>query len=212
MISIKTKKMVTCAMLLGTASVLSMLKPFALPFGGGITLASMMPICLIAYIYGTRTGLLSALVYSIIQMLLDPGVISAAFLPGEEQMILGKAILMCLLDYVLAFTVLGLGGIFKTQFKSDFAAVSLGVFFATTLRYLCHIISGYILWGSYAEWFFSQEGFYKIGKDILAAFSGQGLALIYSIFYNGLYMIPEIIITTAVTPLIFQALKKGKTI
>ncbi len=208
----KTKKMVTCAMMMAIAAVLSMLKPFALPFGGGITLASMMPICLIAYIYDTKTGLLSAFVYSIIQMLLDPQVISAAFLPGEEQMVLGKAILMCLLDYILAFTVLGLGGIFKGRLKNDFSAVTLGTLLVTSLRYLCHIVSGYILWGSYAEWFFSQEGFYKIGQEILTTFSGQGLALIYSLFYNGLYMIPEIIITTAVTPLVFKALKKGKTI
>ncbi len=208
----KTKKMVTCAMLLGTAAVLSMLKPFALPFGGGITLASMMPICLISYIYGTKSGLLSAFVYSIIQMLLDPQVISAAFLPGAEQMLLSKAILMCLLDYILAFSVLGLAGIFKGRLKSDFAAASLGALFVTSLRYLCHILSGFVLWGSYAEWFFSQEGFYKIGQEILTAFSGQGLALVYSLFYNGLYMLPEIIITTAVTPLVYKALKSGKAI
>ncbi len=208
----KTKKMVTCAMMLAIASVLSMLKPFALPFGGGITLASMMPICLIAYIYGTKIGLLSAFVYSIIQMLLDPGVIGAAFLPGDEQMLLSKAILMCLLDYTLAFTVIGLGGIFKGRLKTDFAAITLGTFLVTGLRYLCHILSGYILWGSYAEGFFSQEGFYQIGQNILNTFSGQGLVIIYTLFYNGLYMIPEIIITTIVTPLIYEALKKGKAI
>ncbi len=208
----KTKKMVTCAMMLAVAAVLSVVKPFALPFGGGVTLASMMPICLIAYIYGTKTGLLSAFVYSLIQMLLDPQVIVGAFLPGDEQMLLGKAILMCVLDYILAFSVLGLGGIFKGRFKNDFYGIGIGAFFVTLLRYLCHIISGYILWGSYAEWFFSQEGFYKIGQSILNTFSGQGLALIYSLFYNGLYMIPEIVITTVITPLVFQALKKGKAI
>ncbi len=208
----KTKKMVSCAMMLAIAMVLSMLKPFALPFGGGITLASMMPICLIAYIYGTKTGLISAFVYSIIQMLLDPGVISAAFLPGEDQMLFGKAVLMCLLDYILAFGVLGLAGIFKERVKNDFAAVTLGALLVTFLRYICHIASGYILWGSYAEWFFSQEGFYEIGAGILSTFSGQTLALIYSLFYNGLYMIPEIIITTIITPMVFVALKKSKAV
>ncbi len=207
-----TKKMVTCAMLLAVAAVLSMLKPFALPFGGGITLASMMPICLIACIYGTKTGLLSAFVYSIIQMLLDPQTIMAAFLPGEGQMLLPKALLMCLLDYILAFGVLGLAGIFMHRIKNNLAAVALGAVFVTFLRFACHIISGYILWGSYAEWFFTQQGFYAIGQTILTRFSGQGLAFIYSLFYNGLYMIPEIIITTAVTPLVFQALKSGKSI
>lgn len=208
----QTKKLVTCAMMLGIASVLSALKPFALPFGGGITLASMMPICLIAYIYGTKTGMLSALIYSLIQMLLDPHVIAAAFLPGEDQMLFGKAILMCVLDYTLAFSCLGLGGIFKNRIKNAGLSVALGAFLATTLRYICHIVSGYILWGSYAEWFFSQDGFYKIGQTILGTFSGDALALIYSIFYNGLYMIPEIILTTVISPLVYQALKKGKAI
>ncbi len=208
----KTKKMVNCAMMLGIGAVLSLLKPFALPFGGGITLASMMPICLIAYIYGTKTGLLSAFVYSIIQMLLDPQTVMGAFLPGEGQMLLSKALLMCFLDYILAFGVLGLGGIFKGRIKNDYAAVSMGALLATFLRYCCHIVSGYILWGSYAQWFFSQEGFYKIGQGILSAFTGQGLALVYSLFYNGLYMIPEIAITTVMTPLVYKALKQGKAI
>ncbi len=208
----KTKKMVTCAMMVGTAIILSVIKPFALPFGGGITLVSMMPICLIAYIYGTKTGILSAFIYSIAQMMLDPHIIGAAFLPGEGQMLFGKAVLMCLLDYTLAFTVLGLGGIFKNRLKNDFSAVTLGAALAATLRYLCHIASGYILWGSYAEWFFSQDGFYSIGNSILSTFSGNGLAMIYSVFYNGLYMIPEIILTAIITPIIHKALKAGNVI
>lgn len=208
----KTKRMVTCAMMVAIATVLSAIKPFALPFGGGITLVSMMPICLIAYIYGTKVGMLSAFVYSIAQMMLDPHVIGAAFLPGEEQMIFGKAVLMCILDYTLAFTVLGFSGIFKGKLKNDFTSVTLGAILSTTLRYLCHIASGYILWGSYAQWFFSQEGFYRIGQSILNIFSGNGLALIYSVFYNGLYMVPEIILTAIITPLVYQALKKGQVI
>jgi thiamine transporter len=71
----------------------------------------------------------------------------------------------------------------------------LGVVVALSLRYVCHIISGYIFYGAWAEWFFSQEGFYAIGEKILGTFSGKGLALLYSVFYNGLYMIPEIILT-----------------
>ncbi len=207
-----TKKLVTCAMMIAAASVLSVITPFHLPFGGGITLASMMPICLIAYIYGTKTGIFAAFVYSIIQMILGANVISAAFLPGEDQMMLGKAILMCLLDYTLAFTVLGLSGVFKNKIKSPVTSIMAGTFIATLLRYVCHFVSGYILWGSYAEWFFTQEGFYGIGQSILNTFSGHGLTLIYSLFYNGLYMVPEIIITTMVIPFVYQALKKGKLI
>lgn len=72
---------------------------------------------------------------------------------------------------------------------------------ALSLRYLAHIISGYIFFGTWAEWFFSQDGF-ALGAKILEKFSGQGLALLYSVIYNGLYMIPEIIITAIVALII----------
>lgn len=207
----KTKELVTTSMLLALATVLSIFKPFSLPYGGGITLASMMPIILIAFCYGTKKGILSAFVFSVIQMFFSHGTIGAAFLPGEDQMVFYKAILMCILDYTLAFTVLGLGGIFKGKTKSDTAAIFLGSAFATFLRYVCHIVSGYILWGSYAEWFFSQEGF-SFGEAVLSRFSGQALAMVYSLFYNGLYMLPEIVITAAVTPLVYKAVKKARAI
>ena len=70
------------------------------------------------------------------------------------------------------------------------------------LRYLVHIVSGAIFYGAYAEWFFTQEGFYSIGEKILGTFSGSSLAIAYSIFYNGLYMVPEIIITTVVAAIL----------
>ena len=48
------------------------------------------------------------------------------------------------------------------------------------------------------EWFFTQKGFYTIGNTILGAFSGKALSLVYAVFYNGLFMIPEIIITAII--------------
>lgn len=207
----KTKELVTTAMLLALATVLSIFKPFELPYGGGITIASMMPIILIAFFYGTKKGILAGFLFSIIQMLFSHGTISAAFLPGEDQMVFYKAILMCLLDYTLAFTVLGLGGIFKGKVKSDVTAIFLGALLATFLRYVCHFFSGVILWGSYAEWFFSQEGF-AFGASVLAKYSGMLLSVIYSLVYNGLYMVPEIIITSVVTPLVYKALKSAKVL
>ena len=128
----KTKEIVTTAMLLAIAAVLSVYKPFELPYGGGITIASMMPIILVAFCYGTRKGLFAGFVFSLIQMLFSHGTITGAFLPGENQMVFYKAILMCLLDYTLAFTVLGLGGVFKGKLKSDTAAIFFGCAF-------CHI-------------------------------------------------------------------------
>lgn len=168
-----------------------------LPFGGGFTIASMLPIILVAYMYGTRWGILTAFAYSIMQMLLGFNTVSSFFLPGDSQMLWWRAILVCLIDYVIAYTVLGLGGIFRNKFSTKKALV-LGSVFAISLRYVAHIVSGAIFFGAWAEWFFTQEGFYAWGQSILDTFSGNSLALVYSIIYNGTYMIPEIVITAIV--------------
>lgn len=196
-----TVRLVESALLLAIAAVLELISKLIgleLPFGGTITLASMFPVVLIAYKYGTKWGLLSGFTYSIIQILLGVKVVSAMFLPGDDQMILWQAICVCILDYIVAYTVLGFGGIFKGKVKRDNVALALGVLVALCARYLVHIISGAIFYGAWAEWFFTQEGFYGIGAKIMETFSGTGLSIVYSIFYNGLYMVPEIIITFVV--------------
>lgn len=215
----KTKQLVITAMLLAIATVLSVIRVFELPFGGTVTAASMMPIVLIAYIYGTRWGLLSAFVYSILQMLTGMHVVSAFFLPGESQMAVGRAILVCLIDYVLAFTVLGFAGVFKGKLKNDIAALILGGIFVCLLRYIMHIISGAVFFGSWAEWFFadgtglSQIGVFKgFCNWVMTNVSGRGLSILYSAVYNGAYMIPETIITVLSAPFIYKALKKSGTI
>jgi thiamine transporter len=200
-----TVRLVESALLIAIAAVIELISKtlgLELPFGGTITLASMFPIVLIAYKYGTKWGLLSGFTYSLVQMLLGAKTVSAMFLPGDDQMVLWQAICICLLDYVLAYTLLGLGGIFKGKFKKPATELALGAFVALLLRYLVHIVSGAIFYGAYAEWFFTQEGFYSIGEKILGTFSGSSLAIVYSIFYNGLYMVPEIILTTVVAAIL----------
>ena len=168
-----------------------------LPFGGGFTIASMLPIILVAYMYGTKWGILTAFTYSFMQMLLGFNTVSSFFLPGDSQMIWWRAILVCFIDYVIAYTVLGFGGVFRNKFGAKKALV-LGSILAISLRYVAHIISGAIFFGAWAEWFFTQEGFYAWGQTILDTFSGASLATVYSIIYNGTYMIPEIVITALV--------------
>ncbi len=206
----KTKKLVTTAMLIAVATVLSIFQPFQLPFGGGITIASMMPLILLAFCYGTGWGLFSAFLFSLLQLLLGAKTVAAFFLPGDSQMILWHALLICFLDYILAYSVLGLGGLFKNKIKNSTVSITIGTVFALSLRYIVHIISGAVFFGSWAEWFFSQDGFYAFGSAILETFSGFSLALIYSVIYNGTYMIPEIIITTILTPIIYKALSSAK--
>lgn len=208
----KTKKLIISALFIAIATVLSLIKLFALPFGGSVTLVSMMPIILLAYMFGTKWGLLCGFIYSLLQMLTGMDVVSALFLPGDSQMLVWQAISVCLIDYVLAYTMLGFGGIFKGKFKNEAASVALGTLVAMLLTYLMHIISGYIFYGAWAEWFFTQEGFYSFGKTIMENCSGAGLSLVYSLIYNGLYMIPETIITVIVTPIVYKAVKKAAKI
>ena len=190
--------------MLALAMVLAMvcaLIPFLnLPFGGGFTVASMLPVVIISYMYGMKWGFFSAAIYSVIQVVMDlylgkGSTLIALFMPNsEDYMGIGAAIAILIIDYLVAYTLLGFGGAFR-KMKNKTLALTLGVVLALSLRYLAHIVSGYIFYGAWAEWFFSQENFYAIGGWILEHFSGNALAVIYSIFYNGLYMIPEIVIT-----------------
>lgn len=200
--NVNTRRLVETGLLLAIATVLSLLKPFELPFGGGITIVSMLPIVLIAYRYGIKWGLFAAFIGSILQMFTGFKTVSAFFMPGDSQMVLWKAVLVCFIDYVIAFTVLGFGGIFRNKIKNSSMALCLGSIIALLFRYIAHVVSGYIFFGSWAEWFFGQEELGNFGLKVLENMSGKGLALFYSLFYNGTYMIPEIIITAVVAYII----------
>ena len=197
--STKTNRITESAMLLAVAIVLEvMAKLFIpeLPFGGQITLVSMLPVVLISYRHGVKWGFVASATYALLEMAIGMKTVSAAFLPGyfgDGAMIM-NALLMCLLDYALAFSLLGLGGIFRNKLRTTPALVC-GSLVALGARYLCHIASGYILFSSYAEWFFTQEGFPAWGAQLVAALDPALLGLVYSVVYNGMYMVPEIILT-----------------
>lgn len=100
------------AIMLAFATILSMVKLVDLPYGGSITAFSMLPILLIAYRYGTGWGLFTAFAHSLLQLLLGMNVLSYATSAGA-------AVAIILLDYVVAFLVLGLGGIFRRKLRSQ---------------------------------------------------------------------------------------------
>ena len=217
----KTQRLTMSAVMIALAAVLAIvcaLIPFLnLPFGGGFTIASMLPIILISYMYGVKWGFFVSATYSVLQILMDlalgtsSSVIMALFMPSSDGYMGGfAAVAILVIDYIVAYTVLGVGGIFRGRFKSKTTALCVGSVVALSLRYLAHIVSGAIFYGAWAEWFFSQEGFYSIGGWILEHISGGALALIYSVFYNGLYMIPEIIITAIAAVIVSRipAIKK----
>ncbi len=205
--STKTKRITESAMLLAIAIVLELLaKMFIpeLPFGGQITLVSMLPVVLISYRHGVKWGLVAALTYALLEMAIGMKTVSAAFLPGYfgDGAMIGKAIFMCLLDYILAFSALGLGGIYRSRIKKPGLSLMCGSLTALGARYLCHIASGYILFASYAEWFFTQEGFPAWGAQLAENLSPSVLGIVYSVVYNGMYMIPEIVLTAVMAVLL----------
>ena len=203
----KTKRLTESAMLIAIAVVLElagkMLIP-PMPFGGQLTLCAMLPMVLISWRHGVRWGLTAGFGYALIQMALGAGTVTAAFQPGYfgDGTMVGNALLMCLFDYVLAYTLLGLGGCFRGRISRKGVALMCGSLVALGARYLAHIFSGYILFSGWAEWFFTQEGFPGWGAALVETLSADLLGWIYSIVYNGMYMIPEMILTAAAALLV----------
>ena len=203
----KTKRLTESAMLLAVAIVLELVSKMfipELPFGGQITLVSMLPVVLISYRHGVKWGLISGVAYAMIEMASGAKTVTAAFQPGyfgDGTMIL-NALIMCLLDYLLAYTMLGLGGVFRNRIESRGKALCCGVLVALGCRYAAHIFSGYILFSGWAEWFFTQDGFPAWGANLVASLNPAALGMLYSIVYNGMYMIPEMIFTAVAAVLV----------
>jgi len=167
-----TRMIVEAGIMMALAYVLSMVKVFQMPNGGSITAGSMIPILIFAIRWGTLPGLMAGSVYGLIQFILGP---KWSF-----------HIVSILFDYVVAFGMLGFAGIFGTSFKKSFAGISLAVI----LRLVCHIISGVVVWGSYAP-------------------EGQN-PLMYSIVYNASYLIPELILSLAIFAVLYKPLERAK--
>jgi len=203
----KTKRLTESAMLLAVAIVLELVSKMfipEMPFGGQVTLVSMLPVVLISYRHGVKWGLVSGLGYALIEMAIGAKTVAAAFQPGYfgDGTMIANAFIMCALDYVAAFTVLGLGGLFRDRIENPGAALCCGSILALGARYVCHIASGYILFSGWAEWFFTQEGFPGWGASLVESLSPGVLGFVYSLVYNGMYMVPEIILTAIVAVLI----------
>jgi len=203
----KTKRLTEGAMLLAVAIVLELVSKMIIPempFGGQITLVSMLPVVLISYRHGVRWGLVAGVTYALLEMALGAKTVAAAFQPGYfgDGVMLLNAVIMCALDYLVAFTMLGLGGLFRNRIEKPGTALLAGSAVALGARYLAHIASGYILFAGWAEWFFTQDGFPAWGAALVESLSPQALGLTYSVVYNGLYMIPEIILTMCASVLL----------
>ena len=152
-----TRMLANAALCIALAFVLSYIRLYKLPQGGSITLASMLPIFLFSYAYGVAPGMLVGAAYCILQFIQD-----AYFVHPVEL----------LLDYPLAFALLGLAGL-ASRFSDKWGMIP-GIILGTFGRFVCAFLSGVIFFGMYAP-------------------EGQSV-LVYSAVYNGFYLIPEAII------------------
>ena len=164
----------------------------------------MLPVVLISYRHGVKWGLVAGVTYAFLEMAMGIKTVSAAFQPGYfgDGTLILNALLMCLLDYLVAFTVLGLGGAFRNRLENPAAALVCGSLLALGARYVAHILSGYILFAGWAEWFFTQEGFPAWGARLVESLSPEALGWTYSAVYNGFYMVPEMVLTAVAAGLI----------
>lgn len=174
-----TKKIVYGGMCVALSFILSYIRIYNMPQGGSITLASMFPIILYAMIFGTTPGIIAGIAYGFLQLIQEPSVVHWAQL---------------LLDYPLAYGVLGFAGITPKFISNLKLRTTLAISIAIFGRGLMHFLSGVIF---YAEW--TPEG--------MSTFT-------YSLIYNASYIIPELIITVilaliVITTPIYSTLKRN---
>jgi thiamine transporter len=150
--------------------------------GGSVTIASMLPIMLISIKYGIGTGLSTAFLCSATQ-LVQAWMSGNVFHYCETPATLAVCILF---DYVIPFTVLGLACLPKKLklTKNTEINIYIGIVAVVLLRFICHFVTGVVIWGQWAP-------------------DGMGKYL-YSLLYNGGYMLPETILTVVGAILIFR--------
>ena len=124
------KQLVFCGAAIALAYITSYIKIFNMPWGGSITLCSMLFIVLVANWYGVGTGLFVGLAYGILQFIQEPYVLS---------------FFQVCCDYILAFAALGLAGVFA---KSKHGLLK-GYILAVVARGAFHALGGYLYWMDY---------------------------------------------------------------
>lgn len=149
--SFSAKIIAEIGLFVALATVLSNIKIFQLPQGGSVTAASMVPILWLALRRGPKVGLFAAIVYGFVQVAFDPYIVNPAQL---------------LLDYPVAFGLLGVAGFFQNR---PYIGVTLGIIG----RFVAHFFSGIIFFAEFAD----------------------GNPVIYSAIYNGGYLAVELLIS-----------------
>ena len=172
---LRTRMLCEGALMVALAQILGYLKLAEAPNGGSITFA-MFPIILFAVRWGLRPGLMAGFLFGLLQLIFD-----GAYAWGWQSM---------LLDYLVAFTPLGLAGLFRGKSWGLFAGTLAGCL----ARFAIHYISGVTVYKilaptEFLNWTFSNPA-------------------LYSLVYNGSYMLPNTIITLLISVVLYVPLKR----
>ncbi len=169
------RMLVEASIMIALAIVLDQIKLYKLPNGGSVTAGSMVPILLFAMRHGVKPGITAGIVFGILQILLGGYVITP---------------IQGLLDYPLAFGLLGLAGLYTKNYKDNndnYIKMGLFIFIAVIGRMISHFLSGVVFFGEFAT----------------------GNVFIYSFLYQLSYLIPEYIISFIIISLIWKPLRKA---
>lgn len=170
-----TRMLCEGAIMVALAQILSYIKLMELPNGGSLTPA-MFPILLFALRWGLKDGLLAGFVFGLLQLIFD-----GAYAWGWQSM---------LLDYLLAFTPLGLAGLFKGKAWGIFPGTVLGC----AARFVIHYISGVTI--------------YRIAAPTEVLGTVFDNPELYSLVYNGSYMLPNTVLALVIAALLYVPMKK----
>ena len=178
------RRMAESAIMLAIGTVLSLF-PFqgVWALGGGITVCSTLPLVVISWRHGWGWGTFTAMVYGLLQMLL--GIQNVQYADSVLT-----AVLIILFDYLVAFGVIGLAGVFRGRLKDERVGLVMGITVTFLLRFACHFITGVWIW------------------EILWPNELGWAAPVWSLAYNGSYMLPEIIISALVCVLSYAPLRR----
>ena len=172
-----------CGIFIALATILAFFPVFEMPMGGSVTLASMLPILIIGVKFGYKWGFASSGIYALIQLM-------QAVIKGNVFAYcttFGTVLICALFDYVVPFAILGLSAFAKPKENGKLSIIKVSITFGVliAIRFVCHFITGVAIWGQWAP-------------------DGMGKYL-YSLIYNGQYMLPELIITLVISVLLMSS-------
>ncbi|WP_066923206.1 energy-coupled thiamine transporter ThiT [Murdochiella massiliensis] len=182
-----TRMVAEAGVMIALAKSLSFIKLFEMPMGGSVTLASMAPVLFFAIRWGWQKGLLVGLVYGLVDYLLGGYTVHP---------------LQVLLDYPLAYMMLGFAGLQRASDGDGFFSHLPSLILAVALRLAMHVLSGCV--------FYSTIDFTKAGASLGEAFTltNMGAGFMYSLQYNAAFLGVDFLICLVVLALAWQPLRK----